>query len=246
VRQASTGVTPISAALDQQDEGLEQLSSRAYTKIKEAIIACTLFPGEVMSQSQIENFVSMGKAPVRTALTLLRQEGLVTPVSRKGYLISNVTMRDIDNLFRLRLLLESEATRLAAGRLGESDLSRLAELSKVDFDRGDKESERNFLRANREFHLIIARASGNQRLARMLDQLLEEGMRIVFLTMSTIEISGTWQGGHQEIHAALARADGEAAALAARREIEDGLNAIARAVLQHPVIAQTNIRPIVA
>jgi DNA-binding GntR family transcriptional regulator len=226
--------------------GPEQLSSKAYTKIKEAIISCTLSPGEVISQSEIESFVSMGTAPVRTALTLLRQEGFVTPVSRKGYLISTVTMGDVDNLFQLRMLLESEATRLAAGRLTGAELRRLAELSQVPFERGNKESERNFLHANKEFHFIIARASGNQRLAKILDQLLEEGMRIIFLTMSTIEISLTWQSGHEEIHAALERGDGEAAARIARREIEDGLKAIARAVLSHPAIAQTNIRSIVA
>jgi DNA-binding GntR family transcriptional regulator len=236
--------TPFAAVSDGRelaDDGLEQLSSKAYDKIKEAIIACTLSPGAVLSQSQIESFVSMGKAPVRTALTRLRQEGLVTPVSRKGYLISSVTMGDVDNLFRLRMLLEPEATRLAAGRLTADHLRRLASLSQVTFERGNKISEGDFLRANKEFHLIIAHASGNHRLAKILDQLLEEGMRIIFLTMSTMQISSTWQNGHAAIHAALERHDGEAAARIARCEIEDGLKEIARAVLSHPTIAQTNI-----
>jgi DNA-binding GntR family transcriptional regulator len=243
-RQPPTAPAAISLGLDVPEKGLEQLSSKAYQKIKEAIIACTFSPGRVLSQSQIEAFVRMGKAPVRTALTRLRQEGLVTPVSRKGYLISSVTMGDVDDLFRLRMLLEPEATRLAAGRLSKKELRRLSSLSQVTFERGSKASERDFLRANKEFHLIIAHASGNQRLAKILDQLLEEGMRIVFLTMSTMQISSTWQNGHAAIHAALERGDGEAAARIARGEIEDGLKEIARAILSHPSIAQTNIGPI--
>jgi DNA-binding GntR family transcriptional regulator len=220
------------------------LSSAAYDKIKQAIIECVLPPGEEISQSQLEHFVGLGKAPVRTALTRLHQEGLVSSVPRRGYVVSAVTMRDIENLFGLRLILEPEATGRAAERLTAGDLSRLAELAQIGFTAGDLDSERDFLRANRAFHLTIAQASGNARLAKVMEQLLDEGMRIIFLTMSISDLSDTWRHGHEEIYSALVERDPRRAADIARSEIEDGLKDVAKAVMSSPAVSQMNIRPI--
>jgi len=222
----------------------QQLSNAAYERIKQAIIECVLAPGEEISQSQLEQFVKMGKAAVRTALTRLDQEGLVSAVPRRGYVVSAVTMRDIENMFGLRLILEPAATRRAAERLTAGDLRQLGELARIGFIVGDLDSERRFLQANRDFHMTIAHASGNARLAKVMEQLLEEGTRIIFLTMSLSDLSETWRHGHEEIYAALKARDGTRAADIARLEIENGLKDVAKAVMSSPAVSHMNIRPI--
>jgi DNA-binding GntR family transcriptional regulator len=219
-----------------------QLGAVAYERIRQMILECDLPPGAPVSQSQLEATTRLGRAAVRTALARLQQEGLVRPVPRRGYLVSPVTPQDIDDLHGLRLLLEPASVRLAAGRLSEADLARLRALADIGYRSRDRASERRFLRANRDFHLLIARASGNERLAQVLEQVLSEGTRMLYLTMSSKQnLSDIWSKGHHAICDALERGDGEGAATIAEAEVADGRREIFQAVLSRTGIAQTNV-----
>ena len=229
-------------ARNRQQPRKGQLGAVAYERIRQMILECDLPPGAPVSQSQLEASTRLGRAAVRTALARLQQEGLVRPVPRRGYLVSPVTPQDIDDLLGLRLLLEPASLRLAAGRLGEADFARLRALADIGYDSRDRASERRFLRANRDFHLLIARASGNERLAQVLEQIFSEGTRMLYLTMSSKQnLSDTWSKGHHAICDALQRGDGAAAAAIAEAEIEDGRREIFQAVLSRTGIAQTNV-----
>jgi DNA-binding GntR family transcriptional regulator len=222
--------------------GSAQLSEVAYQRIRQMIVECELPPGAAISQSRLQAATRLGMAAVRTALARLQQEGLVRPLPRRGYLISPVTPQDINELLDLRLLLEPASLRLAAGRLGAADFASLRRLAAVGYDSKSRESERHFLRANRDFHMIVARASGNGRLVQVLEQVFNEASRMLYLTMSASQNhSQTWQAGHHAICDALERGDGEAAACIAEAEVTDGRSAILAAVLTRPGIARLNV-----
>lgn len=218
-----------------------KLSSVAYEHIRRMIVECDLPPGTPVSQPQLEAATRLGTAAVRTALARLQQEGLVQPVPRQGYLVSPVTPQHIDDLFGVRLLLEPAALRLAAPRLTEAELRELERLALIGYDSRSRESERRYLRANRDFHLLIARASGNARLAQMMEQVFNEATRMLFITMSEQSLSENWEEGHHAMCAALRRRDGEAAAAIAVQEVEDGRREIFEAVLSRTSIARTNV-----
>lgn len=220
------------------------LSEDAYRRIKQAIIECWFVPGEEVSQTRLEGFTGLGKAPVRTALARLQQEGLIASLPRRGYKVSRVTVRDIENLYRVRMLLEPEAARLAADQLNDAQRERLAELMKIGFQSGDLDSERKFLRANKEFHLTIAYGSGNARLAKVLEQLLDEGTRVVFLMMGTNDLSQAWCEGHQAIYRALRDRDSQRAFEVSKEEVEVGLRQVTEAIMSSPTIAELNMAPV--
>ncbi|MFL5902553.1 MAG: GntR family transcriptional regulator [Solirubrobacteraceae bacterium] len=117
------------------------------------------------------------KAAVRAGLARLRAEGLVVAEPRRGHVIAPVTMRDVLEIYDLRLLLEPPGTEAAAGRIERDELARLQALAEpaVDFDQA--ESLRRFLAANRTIHLAIAEAAGNRRTARILERLLDDSER---------------------------------------------------------------------
>jgi len=93
-------------------------------------------------------------------------------VQRHGYTIVPVTLKDVEEVFALRLILEPEAARLAAGKVDAKALMRIDRAG-----RGNSASKNHgnrigfFLDANREFHMVIAAASGNVRLARSISAL---------------------------------------------------------------------------
>jgi DNA-binding GntR family transcriptional regulator len=221
---------------------LRQLSSLAYERLRQAIIECDLAPGTAVSQSKLESTFGLGKAAVRTALARLNQNGLVEAFARRGYVVSPVTIKNIDDLLGLRLLLEPEATRLACGKLSTSELARLKELAEVGYTTGDKDSERQFLRANREFHLMIAQASGNERLASMLGQIIDEAMRMLYMTMSSARnLTDDWCDGHRQIYEALRLGNGDVAGEIVKKEIISARTEIFDIVLRSAAISKVNV-----
>src|SRR5262245_62001130 len=94
-----------------------QLSQVAFQRIKRDILTCVLPPGHQVTEAELAHRYALGKAPIRAALVGLCQSGFVRAIPRQGYLISPVTMRDVQEITQLRLLLEPEAAKLASGKL---------------------------------------------------------------------------------------------------------------------------------
>lgn len=147
---------------------------RAYQGIRRAIISGRLQPGQFVNEAELAEEYAVSKTPVREALCVLAHEGLVTPVPRAGYMVSPVTVRDIQETFQLRLILEGEAIRLATPQISEEAIESLEQLLHP-VTLPDAHS------ANREFHTIIAMAAGNQRLATLIGQLLDDMQRMLAL-----------------------------------------------------------------
>jgi DNA-binding GntR family transcriptional regulator len=196
------------------------LTDKAYEAVKRAILECELPPGSEVTARELAVRLGLGKVPLREALIRLAQEGLLQPIPRSGYRITPVTVQDVQEIFALRLLLEPAAARQAAGRIDRELLSHLDQLCKAGYEPGNRASESAFLRANREFHVAIANATGNHRLARVLGQLLEETERLFHLGLAVRDRSDEMKHEHQELLVALASGNAEAAAQSTIRQIE--------------------------
>ena len=136
-----------------------------------------LAPGAAVSEAQLVDAFGFSKAAVRAALARLRADGLVVAEARRGHFIAPLTMRDVLEIYDLRLLLEPPATEAAAGRIERDELARLQALAEPPVDFDDPESAERFLSANRTIHLAIATAAGNRRTARILERLLDDSER---------------------------------------------------------------------
>lgn len=96
----------------------------------------------------------------------------------RGYRVSDITLADDQEVFHLRLLLEPAAAELAAERATADQLKRLQELAEQSYVYGELPTYEEFLVKNREFHVLLAEASGNGRLAATLRNLLEDMQRL--------------------------------------------------------------------
>lgn len=208
----------------------QPLSAVAYAAIQRDIIQCRLLPGAEVTENDLVARYELGKTPVRQALAKLAHEGLVSILPRRGYLVTPISIKDVQDIFALRLMLESEAVRLAAGRVDEQRLRRLDEICGAGYDPGDPDSAAEFLSVNTEFHVAIARASGNSRLADILAQLIREMERIFHVGLRIRNRSEEMAHEHRDLVNALVAGDGEAARriaidqiLAAQKMVMDGL-----------------------
>jgi DNA-binding GntR family transcriptional regulator len=183
-------------------------SETAYGMLHDAIVDCTIPPGTRFTQDELETRTGLGKTPVREALQRLVKDGLVRVAPRKGYRVTEVTERDVEELCALRLLVEPRAAVLAAERgLSADQVAALTKLARVGYEVADPASMRAFHRANRAFHATIASACGNARMAQLVDQLLAESQRMIQFGLMLAPHSESAVHDHKALVAALRRKD---------------------------------------
>jgi DNA-binding GntR family transcriptional regulator len=149
----------------------------AYERLRGAIVRVELAPGTAVSEAQLVAAFGYSKAAVRAALARLRAEGLVLAAPRRGHVIAPLTMRDVLEIYDLRLLLEPPGADAAAGAMAPEELHRLRALAEPAVDSGEPGSLDRFVAANRAVHLAIATAAGNRRAAQIVERLLDDSER---------------------------------------------------------------------
>lgn len=224
-----------------EDAG-ESLGDRAYQAIRRAIITCALPPGTEVSETQLSARFGFGKAPVRAALSRLAQDRLVRAQARRGWRIAPVTLRDVRDIFDLRQLLESEAARLAAGQVSAEELTRLDAACQARYSPGDPASAEAFLASNREFHLLVARRSGNARLVAMLEQLMMESERLLHIGLALRDRTDEISHEHHRLIEALVAGDSAEAARIAAEQVTDSFRMVRDAILSSEPVDTLSIR----
>lgn len=222
---------PLAGRASTDVRAMPLLSDRAYERIRHDIITCAIAPGTEISEAQLGAHYKLGKAPVRMALNRLAHDGLVRAIPRRGYRVTEVTLKDIHDVFELRLMLEPAAARMAAGRVDAQRLRALDEVCRAGYQRGDARSTSRFLEANKAFHVEIARAAGNVRLAGAIEQLHDEMTRLLHLGLGLRNRSHEMQREHRSLVKALERGDGATAERICREQIEAARSMVLSAIL---------------
>src|SRR5690348_7488229 len=104
------------AVVDHLASGYKTVGQMVYAVVREAITTGAFAPGEWLRQESLAEAIGVSRIPVRTALFQLEKEGLVTFHPHRGARVRTLTPAQIDEIYRLRLLLESHALRLSMAR----------------------------------------------------------------------------------------------------------------------------------
>jgi DNA-binding GntR family transcriptional regulator len=203
----------------------------AYERLREAIVRVELEPGAAMSEAQLVERFGFSKAAVRAALARLRADGLVSAEPRRGHVVAALTMRDVLEIYDLRLALEPAAAERAAGRIDARELARLRKLTEPDFDVSDPAAVERFLAANREIHLAIVRAAGNERAVAVVERLLDDSERARILALRA-GAAGAGRRARSELHEVL-DAIGDADGPRARDLMTDAIGVFRDELVDH-------------
>lgn len=195
-------------------------ADKAFEAIRSDIVSCRMMPGTLVSEPELMERFEIGRATCRVALQRLVQSGLVSSVPRQGYRIAPVTLKDIEEVFAMRVWLEPQAARLAAGRVSQAHLERLEAACRVRSSADIGNQIDFFLEANRGFHLAIAQASGNERLYRALSDLFDEMARLVALGFGVQGVRPNIEHDHAMLIEALVAGDADRSETIARRHVE--------------------------
>lgn len=219
------------------------LNERAYEILKNDIIWCRLSPGTEVSEARLVSAYGFGKAPIRYALSKLSQEGYVVSIPRRGHLIAPVTLQTVNEIFEMRILLEPRAVEKACGRIEPDLLIALGEKCAAGFVPGDLESEGRFIADNKAFHMEIVRASGNERMTRVLGHTMDEMTRLLHLGFVLKERPKELECEHQELIDALIENDAERAAELTVAHIGRVRSLVLEGIMTRSNLCQANIAP---
>lgn len=229
------------------DDGPEKTRDRssqaetAYELIKRGIIHCELQPGSQVTEEQLADSYKVGRAAVRSALKRLYQERLVQLTNRRGYFIAPITLKHVNDIFQMRMLMEPAAARLAAGNVDGQLLHRLNELCKAQYKPGDPESAEAFLSANTEFHLAVAEATNNELLYQTLASLFDKVERVHHLGHILHDRNEEAYHEHHELVEALIAGDGERAETVMTGQVQAARQFVIDAMLSSSSVQMVNV-----
>ena len=155
--------------------------SRIYRELRRSIIAGRRQPGERLDLEALAGSYGTSVTPLRDALQMLSQEGLVTIKPRSGYFVTHLTLKQLRDLLEMREILEVAAIERAAIRITEEQIRELEQVHD-GYGGDDDESYDRYMEENRRFHCLIAQASGNRELADALGSLHDRLVRFMVLS----------------------------------------------------------------
>jgi len=205
-------------------------TNKVYEQLKRAILVCALPPGRELRELALASELGVTRGVVRGALGRLVADGLVELRSRKGYRVSPLDLRDVREVFEMRLLLEPYAVEQAAGHAPREAIECLHDLAHSRYDLTDPSGYERYVVDNREFHVRIADAAGNRRLAHALGSLLEDMQRLTFLSLGRLS-SADQLHEHHHLYDAILAGDAAAAREVCVQQIEDARRRVVDALL---------------
>ncbi len=192
-----------------------------FNSLREAIIIGELRPGERLMEVQLAEKMGVSRTPVREAIRKLELEGLVDMIPRKGAHVAELSVKDIVDVLEVRASLDGLATGLAAERITDDELKELKFINGQFSNYIEKENLNGSIKKDAEFHDIIYKASRNDKLLVILNNLREQVQRFRIIYLKDYSSPKDLINEHNNIFDAVSTRDREAATAIARTHINN-------------------------
>ena len=201
-----------------------------FNTLRRAILTGQLKPGERLMEVHLANKLGVSRTPIREAIRKLELEGLVIMIPRRGAEVARITEKSLKDVLEVRRALDALSVELACDRITEEDMERLLQACQ-DFEKAAKGKDASVIaKADVALHDIIVEATGNQRLAQLVNNLSEQMYRYRFVYIKEESKHDMLVAEHREIYESIASRDKERAARAAKLHIDNQEKSIIRQI----------------
>jgi DNA-binding GntR family transcriptional regulator len=196
------------------------LTEKAYQAISSAIARLELKPGESLTQDRLAKWLSISRTPVREALRRLEQDGIITTAPGRGLIVTELTIKDAEDLLEMLALLDTQAACLAAQRRTQEQAERLVAIARELMGAAESYNIEAWDRIDHPYHETLLDASGNQFLRRSIEDVRRRLQRITYHLSRQPEhlLAGTRE--HVELAHAIYQGDAGAAAVVQRQHLD--------------------------
>lgn len=201
------------------DAGEMTKTQAAYSSIRRDIEAGVFAPGARLRLRTLQTRLGFSPTPIREALRMLQSDGIVTNHPHQGMTVTSHEPEELEEVYRLRELVEPLAAEYAARRRTEKDVERLTGLHEGMLRAVDEAQDSLAADLNAQFHAAVVEAAGS----RLVDD--------VYARLGVVlPLTGLWLSSrahlsnreHKKILTAIAKGDPDAAADAMRRHVDRG------------------------
>ena len=148
-----------------------------FQTLRQAILKGELEPGERLMEIHLAQKLGVSRTPVREAIRKLELEGLVIMIPRKGAIVAEITVSELEDVLEVRLALEELAVKRACRKHTSEQIEKLQKAA-AEFRRVLHGSDISaYAQADEEFHEIIYKMTENHRLVQILSNLREQMYR---------------------------------------------------------------------
>jgi DNA-binding GntR family transcriptional regulator len=192
-------------------------AENAYQVLERSIVRLELPPGAVLTESFLMQQLGLSRTPLREALQRLAQDHLVVILPRRGILISEISLTDLQSVFEVRVQLEELCGRLAAQRVTPEEVAELEGLFEGTVAPGNRDDD---VEIDREFHRLVLKATRNPYLEDTLSRTHAFSLRLLYLSQRRMDRVRDTYEDYLEIIRALKNRDSAAAGEGLRRHAQ--------------------------
>ena len=197
-------------------------------RLRQRIFSHELPPGTWVDEQALATQYGISRTPLREALKVLAAEGLVTLKPRRGCYVTEISERDLDEIFTVMALLEGQCAAETARKASDTDLQRLLDIH-AELEEAARTSDIDgFFEANQAFHQEVQLIADN----RWLTQAITDLRKVIKLSRHhSLFIDGRIEQSlaeHRLILDALGKRDVGATEMAMREHISSGRRALAK------------------
>lgn len=202
--------------------GRTSLRRQVAHALRAALVAGEMRPGTVYSAPALAEQFGVSATPVREAMLDLAKEGLVEAVRNKGFRVTELSERDLDEITQVRLLIEVPTVADIAAR---NDPAKRAEVEALrplarEIERYARESDLiGYIEADRRFHLQLLALAGNAHLVEVIGNLRARSRLYGLQGLAAQGILQDWTGEHEHLVDLVLAGDPEEAADYMRQHI---------------------------
>ena len=151
-----------------------------FNTLRQAILTGELKPGERLMEIHLANKLGVSRTPIREAIRKLELEGLVTMIPRRGAEVAQITEKSLKDVLEVRRALDALSVELACDRISPEALSRLQTACDTFEKAPATKDPKKIAQADVALHDIIVKATDNDRLIQLVNNLSEQMYRYRF------------------------------------------------------------------
>jgi DNA-binding GntR family transcriptional regulator len=183
------------------------IRQKVYDFLRNKILSNRIPAGERLVEGRLAKQINVSRTPIREALHILEMEGLVESIPRVGYRVKELRWEDVEELCEIRAVNEILAAKWAMKRITPQELAAMKaniDTAEAEINAGQPEL---FVERDAEFHELLVKASGSERLLELCQMLRRHMLRYRVESLYVAENGLRAVSGHRRVLECLVKKD---------------------------------------
>lgn len=203
-------------------------------RLRQMIIDGELVPGAKVPEKDLCERFGVSRTPLREALKVLANEGLVTLTPNRGAMIANLTLEDLEEAFPVMGALEALSGEMACANITDAEIAEISKLHERMLAHYEARELKSYFRTNQQIHERILAAAGNRTLSALYRGLEGRVRQARYLANMSDERWAQAVAEHAQMMVALEARDGSGLAAIMKQHLENKFQTVKDALRDRP------------